>query len=205
MEVILLEHVEKLGSVGDCVNVKNGYARNFLLPRGKALRANNENKAIFEQQRASIEAENNKRKAEAEKQAQAINETFVLLIRQAGEDGRLYGSANARDIAGALAEAKIVEVTRNQVSLPDSIKYLGVYPVKISLHPEVSVQVNVNVARSEEEAEDAKKEFLNPKPKEESAANVAEVKEAVAEETGASEELVAENVSSDKEEVSEEA
>jgi large subunit ribosomal protein L9 len=166
MEVILLEHVEKLGGVGDAVVVKDGYARNYLLPQGKALRATNENKAVFESKRAEIEAENNKKKADAEAKAAKIDGNFVILIRQAGEDGRLYGSANARDIANTIAEQEGIELGRNQVVLSSSIKYLGVHPVKVYLHPEVAVTVNANISRSEEEAEDAKQEFLNPKPKE---------------------------------------
>ena len=176
MEVILLERVENLGNVGEIVKVKDGYARNFLIPQGKVLRANNENKALFETKKAEIEKANSDKKAAAEKDAKKISDKFVVLIRQAGEDGRLYGSVAARDISDLIKELG-VEVSKSQVSLAEPIKYLGVYPQKVSLHAEVPVTVNVNVARSESEAKEAEKLFLNP-PKEENNEEAAEAKEA---------------------------
>lgn len=166
MEVILLERSQNLGNVGDFVKVKNGYARNFLLPFKKALRATDENRKVFEAQRATLEKENNERKVKAEKLAVKLEGQFVVLIRQAGEDGRLFGSVSAKDISDAAADASSVEVKRNQVVQFNPIKQLGVHNVKISLHPEVIVNVHVNVARSAGEAEIAKKEFLTPVKKE---------------------------------------
>ncbi|MCW8914535.1 MAG: 50S ribosomal protein L9 [Magnetovibrio sp.] len=151
MEVILLERIEKLGQMGDVVNVKPGYARNFLLPREKALRATDANKARFESQRAQLEAENLKLREEADAVGTKLNGTSVILIRQAGEAGQLYGSVNARDIAASVTEAGFT-VNRNQVKLVDPIKTLGLFEVTVALHPEVSVTVSVNVARSADEA-----------------------------------------------------
>ncbi|HEX6959517.1 MAG TPA: 50S ribosomal protein L9 [Ferrovibrio sp.] len=152
MEVILLERVEKLGQMGDVVKVKDGYARNFLLPRKKALRATEANKAVFEKQRAQLEAQNLARKGEAEKVAAKMQGLSVALLRQAGDSGQLYGSVSARDIAEAVTEAGFT-VSRSQVSLTTPIKMVGVYNVAVVLHPEVTVEIKVNVARSEAEAE----------------------------------------------------
>lgn len=152
MQVILLERIEKLGQMGDVVTVKPGYARNYLLPQRKARRATKDNLALFEQQRAQLEAENLERKAEAEKVGAKLEGLGFVLIRQAGESGQLYGSANMRDIAEAVTEAGFT-VGRSQVELPNPIKTLGLHTVKIRLHPEVSVSVTANVARSEAEAE----------------------------------------------------
>jgi large subunit ribosomal protein L9 len=152
MEVILLERVEKLGQMGEVVKVKDGYARNFLLPRKKALRATEANKKVFETQRAQLEAQNLAKKGEAEKVAVKMEGLSVALLRQAGDSGQLYGSVSARDIADAITAAGFT-VSRNQVNLTTPIKAVGVYAVKVSLHPEVSVEVKVNVARSEAEAE----------------------------------------------------
>lgn len=152
MDVILLERVEKLGRIGDVVNVKPGYARNFLLPRGKALRATEANKAKFEAQRAQIEADNAKRREAAEAQAATMTDISVVIIRQASNAGSLYGSVSARDIAEAVAEAGH-KVTKSAVVLDRPIKSLGIEVVKLVLHPEVSVTAKVNVARSPEEAE----------------------------------------------------
>lgn len=162
MEVILLESVEKLGNVGDVVNVKNGYARNFLIPQGKVLRATNENKKEFEARKAEIEKKNAEKREAAEKEAKKIEGKFVTIIRQAGEDGRLYGSVSSRDIAEGIVGLGF-EVKRSQISLNQPIKYVGVHVEKLVLHAEVIVDINVNVARSEDEAEQAKKDFLNPK------------------------------------------
>ncbi|UTW57336.1 50S ribosomal protein L9 [Kordiimonas sp. SCSIO 12603] len=152
MEVILLERVAKLGQMGDVVSVKDGFARNFLLPQKKALRATEANKAAFEADRARLEAENLERKTEAEAVAAKIADLKVIMIRSAGESGQLYGSVSSRDIAEAVAEAG-VKVSRNQVVLDRAIKTLGLHDVVLSLHPEVSVTVVVNIARSAEEAE----------------------------------------------------
>ena len=152
MEVILLERIEKLGTIGDVVKVKNGYARNFLLPRGKALRANESNRKVFEANRDKIEAQNAERRAGAEKEAKTIDGLKLQLIRQASNTGQLYGSVSARDLAEAL-EAEGHKVAKNQIVLDRPIKGIGVQDVKIALHPEVSVTIHVNVARSPEEAE----------------------------------------------------
>ncbi len=152
MEVILLERIEKLGTIGDVVKVKNGYARNFLLPRGKALRANDSNRKVFEANREKIEAQNAERRGAAEKDATKVDGAKVKLIRQASNTGQLYGSVSARDLAEAL-EAEGHKVAKNQIVLDRPIKAIGVQEVKIALHPEVSVTISVNIARSPEEAE----------------------------------------------------
>ena len=152
MEVILLERIEKLGTIGDVVKVKNGYARNFLLPRGKALRANESNRKVFEANREKIEANNAERRTAAQKDAGTIDGVTIQLIRQASNTGQLYGSVSARDLAEAL-EAQGHKVAKNQIVLDRPIKAIGMQDVKIALHPEVSVNIRVNVARSPEEAE----------------------------------------------------
>ena len=152
MQIVLLERIAKLGQMGDVVTVKDGYARNFLLPQGKALRANKANMAQFEQDRAQLEARNLDRKTEAEGvNAKLDGETFVT-IRQSGDTGQLYGSVTTRDIAELLTE-KGFSTERNQVVLSTPIKTLGLHTVSVALHPEVSSNVIVNVARTEEEAE----------------------------------------------------
>src|SRR5690348_8379417 len=152
MEVILLERVEKLGAIGDVVKVKDGFARNYLLPRKKALRANESNRKVFEANRAKIEEDNANKRSDAEKAAKGVDGKTVQLIRQASNTGQLYGSVSARDIVDAL-EADGAKVTKSQVVLNKPIKAIGMHEVKIALHPEVSVTVKVNVARSPEEAE----------------------------------------------------
>jgi large subunit ribosomal protein L9 len=152
MEVILMERVEKLGQMGDVVSVKPGYARNFLLPQRKALRATKGNMERFENQRVHLEADNLERRQEAEKVSEKLQGLTVVLIRQAGESGQLYGSVNTKDLAQAVTEAGI-RIERRQVILDKVIKSLGLYPVRIQLHPEVAVEVSANVARSDEEAE----------------------------------------------------
>jgi large subunit ribosomal protein L9 len=152
MKVILLERVEKLGAIGDVVSVKDGFARNFLLPRSKALRASANNLKVFEGQRAQIEARNAEAKAQAEKAAESLEGSSYILLRQAGESGQLYGSVSGRDVSEAAA-AEGAKIERSQVVLEKPIKTLGVHPVKVRLHPEVSVTVNVNIARSMDEAE----------------------------------------------------
>ena len=151
MEIILLERVENLGQMGDLVSVKPGYARNFLLPKGKALRATEENKKRFENERAQLEADNLSRKGEAEEMAKKMEGLSVSLIRAASEMGQLYGSASGRDIADLVNEAGFT-ISRNQVDLNTAIKTLGLFPVRVALHPEVSVEVTVNIARSADEA-----------------------------------------------------
>ena len=152
MEVILLERVEKLGAIGDVVRVKDGFARNYLLPRKKALRANESNRKLFETNRARIEEDNASKRSDAEKASKGVEGKTVQLIRQASNTGQLYGSVSARDIVEAL-EADGAKVTKSQIVLDRPIKALGVHDVKVALHPEVSVNVRVNVARSPEEAD----------------------------------------------------
>ncbi len=151
MQVILLERVERLGQMGDVVDVKPGYARNFLFPNSKALRATNENKDYFKNQKKVLEAENLKHKTEAEKIAKKLEGLIVALVRQASEAGSLYGSVTSRDIAEIVSEAGF-KVNRTQVKLDRTYKLLGLFPVNIYLHPEVSAEVTVNIARSVEEA-----------------------------------------------------
>jgi len=151
MEVILLERVERLGQMGDVVTVKDGFARNFLLPMKKALRATSGNKATFEADRAQLEAENLVRKTEAEAVAKAMDGVKVIMIRAAGESGQLYGSVSSRDIAEAVTEAG-VGISRSQVVLDRAIKTLGLHAVNVRLHPEVVESVVVNIARSADEA-----------------------------------------------------
>ncbi len=152
MQVILLERIEKLGTIGDEVKVKDGYARNFLLPRGKALRANAANRKVFESNRARIESQNAERRSQAETDAKKVDGVSIQLIRQASNTGQLYGSVTARDLA-ELLEAEGHKVAKNQIVLDRPIKAIGMQDVKIALHPEVSVTIHVNVARSPEEAE----------------------------------------------------
>jgi large subunit ribosomal protein L9 len=152
MEIVLLERIEKLGQMGDVVQVKDGFARNFLLPRGKALRANKANLAQFETQRAQLEARNLELKNEAESVHEKLDGTAIVVIRQAGESGQLYGSVSPRDIAQGLTEASF-SVERGQVVLAAPIKVLGLHNVSVKLHPEVTSTVVVNVARTVEESE----------------------------------------------------
>jgi large subunit ribosomal protein L9 len=152
MEVILLERVEKLGQMGDVVKVRPGFARNFLLPRRKALRANEANKKVFEAQRADLEARNHERRKDAEGAAKKLDGRSFVIIRQASEAGLLYGSVSTRDIADAAA-AEGVKVDRAQVRLDKPLKTLGVSKVRVMLHPEVSATIDINIARSADEAE----------------------------------------------------
>lgn len=149
MQIILLERVGKLGAIGDVVAVKPGYARNFLIPRGKAKRATKENLVQFEAQRADIEKQNATRRTDAEKQKTTLDGMEVVLVRASSDKGHLYGSVTARDVAAACANQGI---DRTQVSIPTPIKTLGIFPVVVALHPEVEATLSVNVARSEEEA-----------------------------------------------------
>jgi len=152
MDVILLERINRLGGLGDTVRVRDGYARNFLLPTGRALRANDANRAKFESQKASLIARNEERRSEAATIGETLNGKRLTIIRSAGETGQLYGSVSARDIADLL-KAEGFDVNRNSVELNLPIKTIGLHSVKISLHSEVSVSIDVNVARSPDEAE----------------------------------------------------
>jgi len=152
IELILLERVEKLGQMGQLVKVRPGYARNYLLPQKKAMRATKDNLAYFDTQRAQLEASNLARKVDAEDVAKKLEGLFVVLIRQAGESGQLYGSVSSRDIADAVTEAGFT-VGRQQIVLDRPIKTLGLHPVRVMLHPEVAVTVTANVAQSLEAAE----------------------------------------------------
>lgn len=152
MEVILLERISRLGQMGDTVKVKDGFARNFLLPQGKALRANEANKKKFESQRADLEARNLERKTEAQAVAEKLDGMSFIAVRSAAETGQLYGSVSTRDIAELLAEEGF-KVGRNQIELNQPIKSIGLTNVAIALHPEVEVTITLNVARSTEEAE----------------------------------------------------
>lgn len=152
MQIILLERVENLGQMGDEVSVKPGFARNYLLPQHKALRATKANREYFESVRAELEARNLERKREAEQAAAKIDGLTVTMIRQASENGQLYGSVSARDIAQALREQG-TSVDRGQISLNRQIKAVGLHPVAVRLHPEVSAEITINVARSQAEAE----------------------------------------------------
>jgi large subunit ribosomal protein L9 len=151
MDIILLERIEKLGQMGDVVKVKAGFARNYLLPQRKALRATKENLTYFETQRQQLEAENLKHRDEAQKVADRLNGLKVVVIRSAGDTGQLYGSVNARDIAGSVTEAGFT-IRRSQVVIERPIKALGLFDLRVRLHPEVSANITVNVARSQDEA-----------------------------------------------------
>ena len=202
MQVILLERIEKLGQMGDVVNVKAGYARNFLLPKKKAMRATNSNQAVFEQQRTQLEADNLKRRQEAESVSVKIDGISVTIIRQAGDSGQLYGSVSARDISESVTEAGAT-VNRNQILLNKPIKALGVFETRVALHPEVSVNITVNIARTEEEAKlqlEAGSALINTDQLEENEGDTAtEVALAIADdaeaEVAAAEGLVEEEVS----------
>jgi large subunit ribosomal protein L9 len=152
MDIILLERVEKLGAIGDVVTVKDGYARNFLLPNKKALRANDANRKVFEANRARIESDNASRRDEAQKASGSVEGKQIVLIRAASQTGQLYGSVSVKDIVDGL-NAQDAKVAKSMIVLERPIKTLGVFDVKVVLHPEVSVNVQVNVARSDDEAE----------------------------------------------------
>ena len=152
IELILLQRVEKLGQMGELVKVKPGYARNYLLPQSKAVRATKANRERFERERVQLEAQNLKRREEAERVAERVQGLAVVLIRQAGDSGSLFGSVTSRDIADAATAAGLT-IERSQVLLQNPIKVLGISSVRVALHPEVAIDVKVNVARSPEEAE----------------------------------------------------
>ena len=153
MEIILLERIEKLGAIGDVVTVKDGYARNYLLPNKKALRSNAANKKVFEANREKIEADNAARRSDAEKAAEGVNGKQIVLIRQSSNAGHLYGSVAVRDVVDALHADGVTNVTKAMVVLERPIKTLGLFDVKVALHPEVAVTIQVNVARSPDEAD----------------------------------------------------
>ena len=152
LDVILLERVENLGQMGQVVKVRPGFARNFLLPQKKAMRATKANLAHFENQRTQLEAQNLTRKSEAEQVGEKLNGLKVVLIRQAGESGQLYGSVSARDLSDAVTAAGFT-ITRGQVTMEKPIKTLGLFPLRVVLHPEVAVQVMANIAQSADEAD----------------------------------------------------
>ena len=152
MDIILLERIEKLGSIGDVVSVKDGYARNFLLPQKKALRANESNKKVFEANRERLEKENAERRTEAEKAGETLDGVEIVLIRASSNSGQLYGSVNVRDIVAGLEEAGH-SIDKRQVIMGAPIKELGLHEVLLALHPEVRVTIKANVARSDDEAE----------------------------------------------------
>ncbi|MBT5265902.1 MAG: 50S ribosomal protein L9 [Rhodospirillaceae bacterium] len=188
MEVILLQRIERLGQMGEVVTVKAGYARNYLLPQSKALRATKANLEVFEGKRTQLEAENLENKGEAGQIATKLDGLNVPMIRAAGDSGQLYGSVTARDIAAAITEAG-VSVTRQQVVLDRAIKALGLEEIRVQLHPEVSVSVTVNIARSTEEAEQQKKLGRAIGSHDEEEAFAEEEARATAEATAAAEEL----------------
>ena len=171
MEVILLERIEKLGQMGDVVHVKPGFARNYLLPKAKALRSNKENMALFEAQKAQLEAANLKRREEAEQIAAKMEGLNLVIIRQAAETGQLYGSVTGRDVRDAVRDAGY-NIERRQVVLDQPLKEIGSYGVRIVLHPDVSRQINVTVARSAEEAERNAKAAVKAAAKAQEAAEV---------------------------------
>ena len=203
MQIILLERVEKLGQIGDVVTVKPGYARNFLLPRGKALRANKANLERFEADKAELVAKNDKARGEAMAVAENMKGTAVSIVRAASEMGQLFGSVNARDISAALVEAGH-EIDRRQVVMDKALKTLGLFDMRVKLHAEVEVDVTVNIARSLEEAETQlasgkaviASELLDAEEEEEAPAVEAVAEEAPAEE--ASEEAPAEEAASEE-------
>ncbi|MFN0043945.1 MAG: 50S ribosomal protein L9 [Alphaproteobacteria bacterium] len=175
MQVILLERVERLGNMGDVVNVKPGFARNFLLPQKKALRATEDNKALFERRRDDLVAQNTVRRDAAGIVAGKLRGLTVLIIRQAGETAQLYGSVSARDISSAIAAAGY-PVNRNQIMLDKPIKTLGLYPVRVALHPELIETITVNVARTEDEGQrQARGETVAAAPTEEAAPELADL------------------------------
>lgn len=157
MQVILLEKIDNLGSLGEEVKVRDGFARNFLLPQNKALRATDSNRAYFQKEKAALEAANAKKREAAEKESKKFEKIFITVIRQASETGALYGSVTPRDIAEGITAASKVTVDRNHVILNTPLKALGLFTVNVALHPEVKTEVTVNIARSEEEAAIQKK------------------------------------------------
>jgi large subunit ribosomal protein L9 len=185
MDVILLERIAKLGQMGEIVRVRDGFARNFLLRQGKALRATEANKKRFENERSQLEARNLELKREAEAVGEKLNGQSFIVVRQAGETGQLYGSVSTRDIA-EIVTAGGFSVGRNQIVLNAPLKTIGVHPVPVALHPEVEVSVTINIARSKEEAErQARGEDLSQREEDEVAAEIRAEHEALAAEAAA--------------------
>jgi len=203
MQVILLERVENLGQMGDVVKVKSGYARNFLLPKVKALRATKDNIAYFEQQKASLEAVNAKKRTAAEKDAKKLDGQIVVIVRSAADSGQLYGSVTSRDIAEAAAKTGIT-IDRNQVVLNTNFKTVGLFPVRIKLHPEVDAEITINIARSADEAK-LQKEKGGALITTETGETVVETEEAAEIAEEAKEEFIAEVVGETEEEAEVEA
>jgi len=172
MEVILIEKVERLGAIGEVVNVKNGFARNFLFPRNKAIRATKENIAVVEQKKAELEAQNEAKKAAAQEVLSKIDGMMVNLIRQAGDDSRLYGSVTAKDIATSINETGKAEVASAMIVMNSKFKELGIYSVEVMLHPDVKATISLNIARTEEEAKIAKTNSTKEKKVEDSSAAI---------------------------------
>ena len=205
LEIILLERIENLGQMGDVVRVKPGYARNFLLPQKKALRANDANKKVFEAQRADLEARNLERKKDAEAAAAKLDGRSFVVIRQSSEAGMLYGSVSTRDIAEA-ASADGVKIERSQVRLNKPLKTLGIEQVRISLHPEVAATIEINVARSEDEGErQARGENVLGVDLDEDEAETTDAAEFFSEETGEAVEATGDEASAADEENKEDA
>lgn len=204
MEVILLERVENLGQMGDVVKVRPGFARNYLLPNKKALRANEANKKVFENQRADLEARNLERKTEAVAAAERIDGKSFVVIRQSSEMGVLYGSVSTRDIAQTASDEG-VHIERSQVRLEKPLKTLGVFPVRVVLHPEVDARIEINIARSEDEAErQARGENVLVRPEDQEEENEEQAAEAAPEffdenaQAAVTEEAPSEETSEDK-------
>lgn len=165
MEVILLERIKTLGDIGAVVSVKPGYARNFLIPQNKALRVSEANKKLFAERKSEIEAQSAARFERAQGINAIIDKNFITIIRQAGEDGKLFGSVSARDIANEISEKLKQQVSYTEVVLDHAVKYLGVHEITVHLHADVNACIYLNIARTETEAEDAKKAFLAPPKK----------------------------------------
>lgn len=174
MEVILLEPIRKLGQIGDVVKVKNGYARNFLIPNGMVLFANNENKAVFETRKDELIKANGEKEQLANHIAETIDNKIISIIRQAGDDGRLYGSVSAKDVSEKLNKQFKIDLKKTQIDLADPIKYIDIHAVTVNVYGGVSVQVNVNVARNEDEAKTSKESFLNPEESKKESVDVSE-------------------------------
>lgn len=167
MEIILLDNVNKLGKIGEIVKVKDGYGRNYLIPNKLAMQATNENKAIYEQKKKELEEVNKKKIAEAKKNLALFNNKYFTILRQAGEDGRLFGSVSLKDIADALTLANKINIAKSQIFSSQSIKYIDIYKMEVNLYGDISANIFINVARNEEEAKEAKANHLKADEKEE--------------------------------------
>ena len=163
MEVILIENIEKLGKIGDVVNVKDGFARNYLIPKKKVLRASKENLKIFEKEKSKIEAEEKKRKIKAEEISKKIKDTEIVILRNAAENGQLYGSVTSKDIVKELILSKQIELLNEQIKIKKILKSIGVYEIEISVYTDINVQILVSVAKTKELGLEQIKEFKNPK------------------------------------------